>query len=165
MKMQNGLTLIELMVVVAVVAILSVIALPAYTDYVTRGKIPEATSNLADLRVKMEQFYQDNRIYGTPDGANNCGKDTGGVIRVTIPPAGVQYFTFTCSVASVVGPGQNFTITATGGLGGNQSMNGFVYTITESNAKATTITAGSKAAKAGWTGNINCWVIRKGGSC
>ena len=162
MKMQNGLTLIELMTVVAVVAILSVIALPAYTDYVTRGKIPEATANMADLRVKMEQFYQDNRIYGTPDGANNCGKDTGGVVRVTIPPAGMKYFTFACTVA---GTGQTFTLTATGGVAGNSSMTGFVYTITESNAKTTTITAGSKAAAAGWTGNANCWVIRKGGSC
>ncbi|MGH8742788.1 MAG: type IV pilin protein, partial [Burkholderiales bacterium] len=63
MKTQNGFTLIELMTVVAVLAILAVIAVPAYNDYVTRGKIPEATSNLADLRVKMEQWYQDNRNY------------------------------------------------------------------------------------------------------
>ncbi len=162
MKTQTGFSLIELMVVVAVVAILSVIALPAYTDYVTRGKIPEATANLSDLRVKMEQFYQDNRIYGTPDGANNCGKDAGGVVRVTIPPAGMKYFTFSCSVA---GAGQTFTITATGGIAGNTSMAGFVYTINESNVKVTTITAGSTAANAKWTGNANCWVIRKGGSC
>ena len=150
MKMQNGLTLIELMVVVAVVAILSVIALPAYTDYVTRGKIPEATSNLADLRVKMEQWYQDNRNYQNA-AATACG--------VAMPAAPVvKYFTFTCA-----NPGGNqfFTLTATGIV----SMDGFVYTITESNAKATTITAGSKAAKAGWTGNATCWVIRKGGSC
>ena len=44
-------------------------------------------------------------------------------------------------------------------------MAGFVYTINESNVKTTTITAGSKAAKAGWTGNANCWVTRKGGQC
>ena len=89
MKTQNGLTLIELMTVVAVVAILSVIALPAYTDYVTRGKIPEATSNLADLRVKMEQWYQDNRNYQNT-AATACG--------VTMPAAPVvKYFTFACT--------------------------------------------------------------------
>ena len=160
MKMQNGLTLIELMVVVAVVAILSVFALPAYTDYVTRGKIPEATSNLADLRVKMEQFYQDNRRYSSTTGGGTCG------VAMPVSPL-VKYFTFTCASANLIaGQGdQSFTMTATGGIAGNTSMNGFVYTITESNVKTTTITAGSKAAKAGWTGNANCWVIRKGGSC
>ena len=147
-------------------AILSVIALPAYTDYVTRGKIPEATSNLADLRVKMEQFYQDNRVYGTPDGANNCGKDAGGVVRVPMPsatpPPGatrVQYFTFACTVAAAPGPlpGQLFTITATGTV----SMAGFVYTINESNVKTSTITG-----KPGWNGTQPaCWITRKGGSC
>jgi type IV pilus assembly protein PilE len=156
MKTQNGFTLIELMIVIAILAILATIALPAYNDYVTRGKIPEAIANLADLRVKMEQFYQDNRIYGTPDGATNCGKDAGGVVRVTIPPAGMKYFTFSCTVA---GAGQQFTVTATGGIAGNPSMAGFVYTINESNVKTSTIT------KPGWTGNANCWATRKDGSC
>ena len=59
-----GFTLIELMIVIAVVAILAAVALPAYGDYLRRGQLPEAFTNLADLRVKMEQYYQDNRSYG-----------------------------------------------------------------------------------------------------
>ncbi len=164
MKMQNGLTLIELMVVVAVVAILSVIALPAYTDYVTRGKIPEAIANLSDLRVKMEQFYQDNRRYSTTTAGGVCG------VAMSAPPV-VKYFTITCASGNLLaGVGdQSYTITATGGIAGNTSMTGFVYTIDQSNNKTSTITAGSKAAKAGWTPisptTATCWVIRKGGSC
>ena len=61
----SGFTLIEVMITVAIVAILGSIALPAYFDYVRRGQLPEAFSNLADYRVKMEQYYQDNRNYGT----------------------------------------------------------------------------------------------------
>jgi type IV pilus assembly protein PilE len=163
MKMQNGFSLFELMVVVAVVAILSVIALPAYNDYVTRGKIPEATANLSDLQVKMAQFYQDNRNYGTPDGGN-CGKDAGGVVRVPMPnftpPAGatqVKYFAFVCSV---LGAGQQFALVAIG----TGSMVGFTYIIDQSKRKISIVGAGTNY-NAGWRGNPNCWVTRKGGLC
>jgi type IV pilus assembly protein PilE len=145
MKTQNGFTLIELMIVIAILAILATIALPAYNDYVTRGKIPEATANLSDLRIKMEQFYQDNRTYvGGP-----CAP---------VPASSVRYFTFSCNPPPTA---TTFFIQAIGGVaGGNQSMVGFAYTINESNAKGSTITG-----KPGWTGNANCWVTRKGGSC
>ena len=147
MKPQNGFTLIEVMIVVAIVAILAAIALPAYNDYITRGKITEATSTLADMRVKLEQYFQDNRTY-----VGACAAGT------TAPlPAGLKYFTVTCPTLTATA----FTVTATGVVG--QGMGGFVYTVDQTNTKATTITA--PAATAGWTGNATCWVIRKGGSC
>lgn len=149
MKAQNGLTLIELMTVVAIMALLATIALPMYNDYVTRGKIPEATANLSDLRVKMEQWYQDNRFYTTAAGGAVCG--------VTMPVAPVvKYFTFACNVP---GGDQTYTLTATG----TASMAGFAYTIDQSNAKSSTLT-GTPAA-GGWKSNATCWVTRKGGSC
>src|SRR2546425_8114960 len=65
MQRPTGFTLIELMVAVAIVAILAAVALPNYTDYVRRGKIQEATSALLAMRVKTEQYFQDNRQYPT----------------------------------------------------------------------------------------------------
>ena len=52
--------------------ILASIALPAYSDYVRRSRrSSEATSVLSDLRVCMEQFYQDNRSYVS--SGTTCG--------------------------------------------------------------------------------------------
>jgi type IV pilus assembly protein PilE len=138
MKTQKGFTLVELMIVVASIGILAAVAMPSYTDYVIRGKIPDATSGLATKSVQMEQFFQDNRTYATA-GAPIC------------PDTSSQYFDFTCTVQTATA----FTLTATG----KSSMAGFTYTINESNAKATT------AVPSGWTTNAACWVTKKGGAC
>lgn len=50
MRKQQGFTLIELMIVVAVIAILSAIAFPSYTDYVMRGRRAEANERCSKLR-------------------------------------------------------------------------------------------------------------------
>ena len=60
----RGFTLIEVMITVAIVAILAAVAVPQYTRYIQRGNLVEATNALAEYRVRMEQFYQDNGSYG-----------------------------------------------------------------------------------------------------
>ena len=144
MNMQKGFTLVELMVVVAIVAILTTVALPAYQDYVTRGKIADATSNLASKRVSLEQFYQDTRSYV---GAPACNNDT----------SSSKYFTFSCTGLAAA----TYTLKAVGGNAstGDQSMAGFTFTIDQNNAKATL------NVPAGWTANASCWVTKKGGAC
>ena len=96
---RKGFTLIELMIVVAVVGLLAVIAMPSYTSYLARGKIVEAVAVLADYRVKMEQYFQDNRDYGT----------AGASCPVVV--ANGQYFTYSCVVGAAT-PSVAYTATA-----------------------------------------------------
>lgn len=136
---QNGFTLIELLVVVAIIGILATQAIPAYQDYVKRAKAAEATSTLADLRVKMEQYYQDNRTYA----------DVGTFTAPCTAPG--KYFTYSCTGtrnASV------YTISAAPATG--QGMTGFAFTIDQTNSKTSTYD--------GTTG-ATCWLTRKGGTC
>ena len=120
MKAQRGFTLIELMIVVVVIGILASIGIPAYGDYVIRGKLVEGTSALSDGRVKMEQYFQDNRTY------------VGGTA-----PADTANFTYAPSNLSTT----TYTITATGK--GNLST--FSYTIDQANTKTSATPWGNGA--------------------
>lgn len=138
MKTQTGFTLVELMIVVAIVGILASVAMPAYQSYVARGKVQEATTTLANLRVQMEQFYQDNRTYV---GSTACS-----------PAAGsTKYFTYACSA----GPSLTvYTITATGVAA--EGMSGYSYTLDQDNAKTSVVPGGSGAT---------CWISTAGETC
>jgi len=120
MKAQRGFTLIEVMIVVVVIGILTAVAFPSYQEYVIRGKIPEGLSALSDGRVKMEQYFQDNRTY------LNGPK-----------PADTTNFTY-----AAVGDATTYTITATGRVG----LAGFSYTINQDNTKGSATTWGNQAA-------------------
>ena len=51
------------MVTVAIIAILASIALPSYSEYITRSRLVDAHTRLGDLRIQMEKYFQDNRTY------------------------------------------------------------------------------------------------------
>lgn len=148
MKRSAGFTLIEVMMVVIIIGILAAIAVPGYSDYLTRSRITQATSGLAEKRVRMEQFFQDNHTYLPTN--NLCDDDTS---RST-------YFDFTATCPAAAGDPEVYTWTATG----KSSMTGFVYTVNQDNTRTTTIDADT--APSGWaTAEVLCWVTSKGGGC
>jgi type IV pilus assembly protein PilE len=160
MHLKQGFTLIELMITVAIIAILASIAVPNYTDYITRSKFTEAHGMLADLRVKMEQYYQDNRRYSTTTGGGTCGIPGGNAPTVQ----GAKYFTFACASTNANAAGdQQFTLTASGIAGG--SLEGIAFTINHANTRATTVTASTPMATKGYATNAGCWVLKKPSQC
>lgn len=147
-----GFTLIEVMIVVAIVAILAAVALPSYNDYIRRGELPEAFNALSDYRTKMEQYYQDNRNYGTAACADNATAGTWN----TFVPTGAKYFTYACAVNTAAGDSsqQSYTITATGSAG---RATGHVYTINQNGNRTTTQFKGSAVTASCWlTASTSC---------
>jgi type IV pilus assembly protein PilA len=69
-RMQQGFTLIELMIVVAIIGILAAVALPAYQDYTIRAKMSEVILALSACRTSITEVYQTG---GTPPTANSWG--------------------------------------------------------------------------------------------
>ncbi len=142
----KGFTLIEVMIVVAIIGILASVAYPSYTDYVRRGQVTEAFTQLSTLRARMEQYYLDNRNYGTSTG---CASDSSASSWSDF--AATEYFTYECSTAT---PYQTFTLVAKGQKG---AAIGNWYAIDQEGNRTTTKFKGA-------TVSANCW-LTKGSTC
>jgi type IV pilus assembly protein PilE len=138
----KGFSLIEVLVAVAIVGILSAVALPAYSTYVTRGRLAEAFTALGGAQPAAEQWWANKRDYTGFDGASNFPH---------APPGAIVNFTYTLTNATP----SSYTITATG----QGKVAGFVYTVDQNGTRATT------ASPSGWGTSTSCWVDRKGGAC
>lgn len=133
MRYHGGFSLIELMAVLFITSILATLAWPAYSDYIRRSALEEATSALAAYAQRMNTAYDSNGNYG----ASACA--------VTLP-ASTSRWGFSCSLSN---SGQGFTATAAG----TGIANGHTFTTNHAGARATTAYGGASVAK-------NCWLIR-----
>jgi len=100
-RVQQGFTLIELMIVVAIIGILAAVALPAYQDYTVRARVSEGMVMAAEAKTAVSETAVANGVLVTALGAGETGYTTktspyvasiavaaGGVITVTTQATG-----------------------------------------------------------------------------
>ena len=71
-RVQQGFTLIELMIVVAIVGILAAIAIPAYQDYIVRSKMSEVEGAMAACKTSVAEYTATHGSFPTDNVAAGC---------------------------------------------------------------------------------------------
>ncbi|MBW7657605.1 pilin [Hydrogenophilus thermoluteolus] len=136
-RVQQGFTLIELMIVVAIIGILAAIAVPAYQNYTKKAKFSEVVQATQPFKLGVEECYQ------TTGDLDNCDAGSNGV-----PPAidDTNNYGVVASVSVTDG-----VITATATDNGNPDLDGKTYILRPTPAGGTlTWAADGTAVTDGW---------------
>ncbi len=96
-KVQQGFTLIELMIVVAIIGILAAIAIPAYQDFTIRSKVTELINAAGVCKTSVAEYYQ---AKGNFPGAADSGCSTVGTANSTPPTVAAGTGVITVSAAA-----------------------------------------------------------------
>jgi len=109
---QRGVTLLELMIVVAIVALVSAFAFPSYMEYVVNTKRTVATSALLQIADRQQQFFMDNKQYTNDltnlgfaanplvladDGNSTTAGDTDAVYSIALSNVAATTYTITAT--------------------------------------------------------------------
>ena len=133
-RVQQGFTLIELMIVVAIIGILAAVALPAYQDYTKRAKLSEVVLAASACRTTVSEVYQT------------------GTAAIVANGWGCESAAATSKYVASVATDANGVITVTAANTGDNTIDGKVLTLipTDAAGNAMVYAAGQPAQVGGW---------------
>ncbi|UVK87665.1 prepilin-type N-terminal cleavage/methylation domain-containing protein [Pseudomonas sp. B21-051] len=122
-RVNQGFTLIEIMIVIAIIGIIITIAAPSYTEYLKKGRRAEVVSLLSEQAQSLERFYTKNNVY-----TGITGLSTGNDFYTITPTIADQTFLLTATrkagTTMATDKCGDFTLTNTGVRGMNNATTG-----------------------------------------
>ena len=113
-SVRNGFTLLEVMIVLVIVGVLAAIALPSYSQHITRANRTQAKQFMQDIANRQEQYLLDQRSYTATIGSGGLGmtppSETSGLYTFAAAAGGND-----CLGGALPTPGYSITATAIGG--------------------------------------------------
>jgi len=113
-KIQQGFTLIELMIVVAIIGILAAVAIPSYQDYTKRAHVSEGMQLAGAVKTGVAEFYGTNGTFPTNNASAGASDTiTGNAVTGVVNASGLITITYNAKVTA----GDTMTLSASGSTG------------------------------------------------